>query len=202
MRKVILLVFSSIVAVLLIIYIMNIFIFKNFNSYVNSIEWEKYYTTGNQYDSKNDYENAILQYEQSINVLKKEISEDSTNRVFIFQVLLSKAACLEKAGKDEEAMQIYQEVITENEKVDMVQYKKLCNSYTAAALIQQGFIYLNTDKKDVADKKFTDSLVYLQNVDRLDYGIKKSIERIIEFYKINNDEKKSMTFQGILDTNK
>ncbi|ODM27221.1 tetratricopeptide repeat protein [Acetivibrio mesophilus] len=201
MRKSIVIVFSSILAVLIIIIIINSFTFNSINSYVNSNEWDKYYTAGNQYFYDNDYKNAIVQYEQSISALRKEISEDITKRIFIFQVLLSKAKCLEEIGEDEEAMQVYEEVIAENEKVHLDQYKKSCNSYTAVALIQQGLIYLNKDEKDMADKKFTDCIVYLQNGDKIDYSTKKSIERIIEFYKTDNDEKKSKIFEGFLGTN-
>jgi len=198
MSKVILFVFLGIVAALLIFYIVSTLSYKSFENYINSIEWQKYYIAGDQYYYKKDYENAVLQYEQSISELKKEIAQDSKNRTFIFQVLLSKAGCLEKMGKNEEAMQVYQEVITENEKVDLVEFKSSCNSYAADALVRQGLIYLNNNEKDMADEKFTDSIEYFENGRVIDYNTKMRIERIIEFYKTNNDDKKAEIFDNLI----
>lgn len=200
MRKVILIVFSSIAAVLLIGYALDTFITKSFSSYSNSIEWNQYFTSGNQYANKSDYQNAILQYEQSIRVLRKEISEDSTKSIFIFQVLLSKAGCLEQVGDAEKALEIYQEVITENEKIDLA-HKKLSNSYTAMAVIKQGLIYLKNDKEAIAETKFIDSINYLQNSEIIDYSTKKDIKGIIDFYHKNNDQKRAKIFEGFLEHN-
>lgn len=203
MKKILIAVIVIMLAMVAIKSFINFFMDKSIGN--SRAEWDKAYTNGNSLFYKKDYSRAIPYYDKSIDELRKLISEDSSNRGFIFQVLFCKAICYQELGESEKSVSIYQEIIEESKKVgpsDERLFDDYIRGYIGNALIKQGLIYLN-NKEELARKKFEDALdVFSNGKTLMDINLKRDIEKVIKYYANKNEIEVSRKFEGILKEDK
>jgi tetratricopeptide (TPR) repeat protein len=203
MKKILIAVIVIMVAMVAIKYFVNFFMDRSVGN--SRAEWDKAYTNGNKFFYKKDYSRAIPYYDQSIAELRKLISEDPSNRSFIFQVLFCKAICYQELGESEKTVSIYQEIIEESKQVGQSEKGLLddyISGYIGTALIKQGLIYLN-NKEELARKKFEEALdVFSNGKTLMDLNLKRDIEKVIKYYANKNEIEVSKKFEEILEEDK